>query len=185
MAHSNTIPRPTSSARSNCRGLRSSWPLPSAGAANAHAGNCASCHQAPDFSDFVFHNNGVSQAEYDAANGSGRVHESVCARQRRTHRKLQRLHAGVRDSPECLRGVSACSSAGQLPVCRPGALEYLSESRYPQPPGQSTSFVCASGKDCSVDQGLASTIAQFKTPVLRDLEDSAPYFHNGSAAKFR
>jgi cytochrome c peroxidase len=41
--------------------------------------------------------------------------------------------------------------------------------------------VCAAGKDCSVDQGLASTIAQFKTPVLRDLADSAPYFHNGAA----
>ena len=35
-----------------------------------------------------------------------------------------------------------------------------------------------------MDQGLASTIAQFKTPVLRDLEDSAPYFHNGTAPKF-
>jgi cytochrome c peroxidase len=28
------------------------------------------------------------------------------------------------------------------------------------------------------------TIAQFKRPVLRDLEDSAPYFHNCSAPKF-
>lgn len=44
--------------------------------------------------------------------------------------------------------------------------------------------VCAAGKDCTVDHGLASTIAQFKTPVLRDLEDSAPYFHNGSAVTF-
>lgn len=31
---------------------------------------------------------------------------------------------------------------------------------------------------------MASTIAQFKIPVLRDLEDSAPYFHNGSAITF-
>jgi cytochrome c peroxidase len=31
-----------------------------------------------------------------------------------------------------------------------------------------------------VDQGLANTIAQFKTPILRDLEDSSPYSHNGS-----
>jgi cytochrome c peroxidase len=44
--------------------------------------------------------------------------------------------------------------------------------------------VCSAGKDCSIDQGLASTLAQFKTPVLRDLEDSAPYFHNGSAVTF-
>jgi cytochrome c peroxidase len=45
-------------------------------------------------------------------------------------------------------------------------------------------FVCAAGKDCSVDQRLASTIGLFKTPVLRDLVDSAPYFHNGSRPKF-
>jgi cytochrome c peroxidase len=32
--------------------------------------------------------------------------------------------------------------------------------------------------------GLASTIAQFKTPVLRGLEEAAPYFHNGSAVVF-
>jgi cytochrome c peroxidase len=54
----------------------------------------------------------------------------------------------------------------------------------PNPQPNLKSVVCASGKDCSVDQELASTIAQFKTPVLSDLEDSAPYFHNGSAAKF-
>jgi cytochrome c peroxidase len=34
------------------------------------------------------------------------------------------------------------------------------------------------------DQGLGNTIARFKTPTLRDLEDSAPYFHNGSKAWF-
>ena len=33
-------------------------------------------------------------------------------------------------------------------------------------------------------RGWRHTIAQFKTPTLRDLEDSAPYFHNGSKAKF-
>jgi cytochrome c peroxidase len=40
--------------------------------------------------------------------------------------------------------------------------------------------VCAPGNDCTVDLGLANTIAQFKTPTLRDLADSNPYFHNGS-----
>ena len=31
---------------------------------------------------------------------------------------------------------------------------------------------------------MGNTIARFKTPTLRDLEDSAPYFHNGSKARF-
>jgi cytochrome c peroxidase len=51
----------------------------------------------------------------------------------------------------------------------------------PKPQAALKGFVCATGKDCSVDQGLGSTIARFKTPVLRDLADSAPYFHNGAA----
>ena len=33
-------------------------------------------------------------------------------------------------------------------------------------------------------KALPTTIAQFKTPMLRDEEDSQPYFHNGSKAKF-
>jgi cytochrome c peroxidase len=50
----------------------------------------------------------------------------------------------------------------------------------PNPQTSLKSVVSAPGQDCSVDQGLANTIAQFKTPILRDLEDSSPYFHNGS-----
>ena len=50
----------------------------------------------------------------------------------------------------------------------------------PGPQTAMTSIVCAAGNDCSVDKGLALAIAAFKTPTLRDLEDSAPYFHNGS-----
>src|SRR5262249_51902853 len=36
-----------------------------------HAGNCASCHQAPNFSDYSFHNTGVAQEEYDSVHGAG------------------------------------------------------------------------------------------------------------------
>jgi hypothetical protein len=36
------------------QGLKIFLSAASTGAANAHAGNCAVCHQAPDFSDFVF-----------------------------------------------------------------------------------------------------------------------------------
>src|SRR5262249_26019765 len=36
-----------------------------------HAGNCAACHQAPNFSDFAFHNTGASQEEYDGVHGAG------------------------------------------------------------------------------------------------------------------
>jgi cytochrome c peroxidase len=54
----------------------------------------------------------------------------------------------------------------------------------PHPQANLTSVICANATNCAIDQGLATTVAQFKTPTLRDLEDSAPYFHNGSKAKF-
>jgi cytochrome c peroxidase len=54
----------------------------------------------------------------------------------------------------------------------------------PNPQSNLTTIVCENASNCAVDQGLATTIAQFKTPTLRDLEDSAPYFRNGSKAKF-
>jgi hypothetical protein len=34
-------------------------------------GNCIACHQAPNFTDFRFHNTGTAQAEYDRIHGQG------------------------------------------------------------------------------------------------------------------
>jgi hypothetical protein len=34
-------------------------------------GNCASCHAPPAFTDFIFHNNGAAQEEYDSIHGAG------------------------------------------------------------------------------------------------------------------
>jgi cytochrome c peroxidase len=34
-------------------------------------GNCVACHSPPDFTDFLFHNTGATQEEYDAVHGAG------------------------------------------------------------------------------------------------------------------
>lgn len=152
------------------------------GAVNAHAGNCAACHQAPDFSDFVFHNTGVSQAEYDAANGAGafmNLHIPTNAE------RLANFDAYLPPSanhPNATQSMRHPAVIGQPQYADLGLWNVYLNPDMPNPQADLKGFVCAAGKDCSVDQGLASTIAQFKTPVLRDLADSAPYFHNGSAA---
>ncbi len=154
------------------------------GAMNAHAGNCASCHQAPDFSDFVFHNSGVSQAEYDAANGSGAFLNLYIPT---NTDRLTNFNAYLPVSsahPTAAEAFRHAAIAGQPQFADLGLWNIYLNPDDPNPQANLKSFVCALGKDCSVDQGLASAIAQFKTPVLRDLEDSAPYFHNGSAATF-
>lgn len=39
--------------------------------AGTEVGNCVACHAPPAFSDFLFHNNGAEQEEYDAVHGKG------------------------------------------------------------------------------------------------------------------
>lgn len=154
------------------------------GSTNAHAGNCAACHQAPDFSDFQFHNNGIAQEEYDAANGAGAFMNLVVPT---NVQRLANFNAYLPPSPNHPNASESFrheAVAGQPQYADLGLWNVYLNPDMPNPQANLKGFVCAAGKDCSVDQGLASTIAQFKTPVLRDLEDSAPYFHDGSAATF-
>lgn len=166
------------------QGLKIFLASATAGTANAHAGNCAACHQAPDFSDFVFHNNGVTQQEYDAANGAGAfMNLQILTNTQR----LANFDAYMPPSPahpNATESFRHAAVAGQPQYTDLGLWNVYLNPDMPNPQSNLKGFVCAAGKDCTVDQGLASTIAQFKTPVLRDLEDSAPYFHNGSAATF-
>jgi cytochrome c peroxidase len=166
------------------RGLKIFLSAASAGAVNAHAGNCVACHQAPDFSDFVFHNNGVSQQEYDAANGSGAFMQLKVPTNAQRLAYFDAYMPASTSHPNALEVFRHAAEAGKRQYADLGLWNIYLNPDVPNPQTNLKSFVCAAGKDCSVDQGLASTIAQFKTPVLRDLEDSAPYFHNGSAITF-
>ena len=154
------------------------------GATNAHAGNCAACHQAPDFSDFVFHNNGVSQAEYDGVHRAGAFLSLAIPGNTARIANYNAYLPATTNHPNAGESLRHAADGGNAAFADLGLWNIYLNPDYPNPQTNLSAFVCAAGKDCSVDQGLASTIAQFKTPVLRDLEDSAPYFHNGSAPKF-
>ena len=55
----------------------------------------------------------------------------------------------------------------------------------PNPQAKPGVVLCARrGRIAPSTRGWLRRLRRFKTPVLRDLEDSAPYFHNGSAPKF-
>ncbi len=148
-----------------------------------HAGNCVSCHNAPDFTDFAFHNTGVSQDEYDGVHGAGAfmaLHVPGLAERTAAYDQYLPQNPNHPNATEAMR-----RPAGSNPLYADlGLWNIYLNTDYPNPQANLKSFVCAAGKDCTVDSGLASTIAQFKTPMLRDLVDSAPYFHNGSRAKF-
>ncbi len=144
-----------------------------------HAGNCAACHQAPDFSDFVFHNTGTSQAEYDSVHGNGAFMAlAVPSLSARTANFNAYLPASA-DHPNASESFRRAASVDNPNYADLGLWNIYLNPDMPKPQAALKGFVCAT--DCSVDQGRATTIAQFKTPVLRDLADSAPYFHNGAA----
>ncbi|HTS09037.1 MAG TPA: hypothetical protein VMP68_25950 [Candidatus Eisenbacteria bacterium] len=145
-----------------------------------HAGNCAACHQAPNFSDFLFHNTGVSQEEYDGVHGAGAfMNLSVPSSSERNAIYDLYLPASA-NHPAAGETFRRAADANHPQFADLGMWNVYLNPDMPKPQASLKSVVCAAGHDCSVDEGLASTIAQFKTPILRDLEDSSPYLHNGS-----
>lgn len=145
-----------------------------------HAGNCAACHQAPNFSDYSFHTTGVSQEEYDSVHGAGAfmsLQIPTLAQRSADYDSYLPASANHPNASETFRRAADASHPGYADL---GLWNVYLNPDMPNPQSSLQSVVCRTGQNCSVDQGLANTIAQFKTPMLRDLEDSAPYFHNGS-----
>jgi hypothetical protein len=145
-----------------------------------HAGNCAACHQAPNFSDFNFHNTGITQAEYDGVFGSGAFMNlqipSLAVRNANFDQYLP-ASANHPNALEPFRRAANPSFPGWTDL---GLWNVYLNPDMPNPQPVIQVLLCTSGADCSVDQGLGLAVARFKTPTLRDLVDSNPYFHNGS-----
>ncbi len=149
-----------------------------------HAGNCVACHTPPNFSDFGFHNNGVAQQEYDNANGSGAFLALNVPTQAERIANYNQYLPVTTNHPNATESLRHPAVAGQPQYADLGLWNVFLNPDIPNPQTSLQAVVCTVATDCTVDQGLATTIAKFKTPMLRDLEDSEPYFHNGSAITF-
>ncbi|MFZ1204046.1 MAG: hypothetical protein WAN97_07035 [Candidatus Acidiferrales bacterium] len=149
-----------------------------------HAGNCAACHLAPNFTDFRFHNTGVAQEEYDAANGSGAFAALSIPGLAARNENYDAYLPITTTHPNATERFRHAAVPGSPQYADLGLWNMYLNPDIPNPQANLASIVCANSQNCAVDQGVASTIAQFKTPTLRDLEDSAPYFHNGSKLTF-
>jgi cytochrome c peroxidase len=149
-----------------------------------HAGNCVSCHLAPNFSDFRFHNTGVTQEEYDLANGNGTFMSLVVPTLTTRTANYNTYLPVTPNHPNASEAFRHPAVAGSPQFADLGLWNVYLNGDIPNPQANLESVVCQNIQNCAVDQGLATTIAQFKTPTLRDLEDSAPYFHNGGKLTF-
>lgn len=124
------------------------------GEGKTSVGNCVACHAPPLFTDFSFHNLGVSQLEYDQFHGEGKF-AVLPIPDAKTKRPVTRF----RDYP--LPG-----QPGQADL---GFWNFIDLKASP---------LRRAGE--SDDQLLSRMIGAFKTPTLRHLAYSQPYMHNGA-----
>lgn len=142
------------------------------------AGNCAECHLPPHFSDFAFHNTGVSQDEHDAAHGAGAFvrlevpdlatrstqydHWLPATPQHPGAKSIFRSPVAVEDPARTDLGLWNIYANPDFP-----AAQTLIEHQLNR------------GGQLTHDKVLGMALARFKTPTIRDLGQKSPYFHNG------
>lgn len=118
------------------------------------AGNCVACHTPPLFTDFSFHNMGISQSEYDRVNGDGSFAELQIPAAAEAHRPSPQF----REIPSKRRPGFADLGHWNFVDLKGSPLRRTHESD---------------------DQFLTRMIAAFKTPTLRNLAFTQPYMHTG------
>jgi cytochrome c peroxidase len=154
-------------------------------------GNCVACHPPPAFTDFAMHDTGVTQLAYDRLHGLGSFDAlhvpSDAERSADPDRWLPRTPAHP-DAAEPFRAVASADAPGRTDL---GVWNLLHNPDFADPKLQKKllRLVCLSrgfSAGCrrrlpTRDAQLAAAVALFKTPSLRDLGQSGPYFHTGDA----
>jgi cytochrome c peroxidase len=150
----------------------------------AHAGNCVACHTPPRFTDQSLHNNGVSQAEYDAIFVPGAF---AALEVPDLATRNARFDAYLPASPLHPHATGRFRSAPDLK--KPGYTDLgvwnvFANPEMPKPQAALRQILCGpSGPapgDCGPEAVLPRTIGFFKTASVRDLGQSDPYFHSGA-----
>ena len=144
------------------------------------AGNCGSCHAAPHFTDFDFHNIGITQVEYEAIHGQGSFWKLLIPTVEQRNEQADVYLPATAAHPD-RRGMFRRPASESDPMATDlGAWNIFMNEDYPTPQKPLHRSFCQNGTGCkTADQALERSIAAFKTPTLRDLGHSAPYMHNG------
>jgi cytochrome c peroxidase len=144
-------------------------------------GNCIACHAPPHFSDFTFHNSGVAQEEYDGIHGAGTFAAlaipTLAERQAAPESFLPASALYPGGTGTFLSAASA-ASPGRTDL---GVWNVLGNDAVPGPQAALVATLGRLTGATTAAELLPLAIARFKTAGLRDLGQSAPYFHNGSA----
>ncbi len=118
---------------------------------SAERGNCVTCHAPPLFTDNSFHNKGTSQREYDRIHGEGTFAALPIPKAMNATRPAQTF----REAPSSYKPGNVDLGHWNFVDLKTSSMRRKSESD---------------------DQFLDRMIATFKTPTLRNLKYTFPYF---------
>ncbi|HWR16021.1 MAG TPA: hypothetical protein VN577_14425 [Terriglobales bacterium] len=143
-----------------------------------HVGNCASCHTAPDFTDRGFHNSGASQEEYDSLHGAGSFARLAIPSYEQRVKQHDRYLPATPQHPKASDVFRSIPAAANPKAADLGMWNIFANPDYPEPQPLLNKLMCGA-ENCDVKVTLPKTVALFRTPPLRDLEDSSPFMHSG------
>jgi hypothetical protein len=144
-------------------------------------GNCVACHPAPFFTDFAFHNTGVTQVEYDGVHGSGAFAALAIPTRKERAADHDAYLPPTHRHPLATGRFRAAADPGNPELADLGAWNVLDNPDFGSAQGRLRGAIVRSlGRNPGRDARLDAAIARFKTPGLRDLGHSGPYMHNGA-----
>lgn len=152
-------------------------------------GNCVACHAPPRFTDDLFHNTGVSQAEYDGVHGAGRFMQLVTPTFDERNRRPG-LHLPPTEAYPMAPSTNRYRANLGLPeLADLGLWNVFANQSMPEPQGviraALTELHGAKIAGATDAELLELTEAVFRTPSLRNLGHSAPYGHDGAFADLK
>ncbi len=152
---------------------------PTAANTTQSVGNCIACHAPPRFTDFKFHNTGATQDEYDGMHGAGAFAQLEIPIYQERMANPEAFLPATANHPY---GTSRFRCAPTLE--EPGYTDlglWNIFANPDHPASQAAILRTLSGGHPSTRAALLpKAVALFKTPGLRDLEDSEPYLHTGA-----
>jgi cytochrome c peroxidase len=147
-------------------------------------GNCVACHPAPQFTDYLFHNNGASQIEYDSLFGEGAFAALEIPSLELRNYQYDAYLPVTSKHPNASNRFRSEPSKAKPGYADLGVWNILGNPDLPKPQPALQKILCKPLGDisepCTPEKMLPLTIAHFKTPSIRDLGQSEPYFHSGT-----
>lgn len=154
------------------------------GSIKKSGGNCVSCHSAPHFSDFKFHNTGMTQFNYDRTHGFDSFNKLEIPGLTVRNKNYSQYLPATYKHPKAKDPFRSLTNQDKPGLTDLGMWNIFANPDIPAPQKKLKKIVCAQAKqqgmkNCKDERLLPLTIASFKTPVLRNLGHSDPYMHNG------